>query len=183
MAVEFDVSLANHLPVYVNLHALPTSSPRQLFDSILVTLEQQASILVQDTSLVGSGITPLAAEFPEQVERFQSLGRRGLTPVVLLDELDYAVTNPNMDLSLFKLMLFLQESSLALFITSSHRPYVDIENRIRERDNLDDDLGSRAVTHNELTLLPFSRAEAMEFLNRLPPPMRSNKQLNSMLLA
>jgi hypothetical protein len=187
MTAEFEVSLPLHLPVYLNLHAMPTANPRQLFETVLAELERQAQrhgaepAAQDDPTPVEMGDL-MAHKFQSYIQRFAALRRRGIMPVIMIDELDFAVTNPKMDLSLFKLMLYLRESDLATFVTSSHTQIDMIEATIRAREGDYDDRSSREITAS-LYLEPFTQEEAERYLNQLPPALQANSKLKELLLA
>lgn len=187
MTAEFEVALPLHLPVYVNLHAMPTANPRQLFETVLAELERQAQGRAAEPSAPSDPIPVdmsdlVAHKFQSYIQRFSALRGRGIMPVIMIDELDFAVTNPKMDLSLFKLMLYLRESDLATFVTSSHTQFDLIEANVRERDGGYDDRSSREITAS-LFLEPFSQEEAELYLNQLPPALQANHKLKELLLA
>lgn len=189
IADEFDISLADLLPIYVNLHAFPTATTEQLFGYIVARLETAAQQIRPDLALsseqsliVTSQNSNYTVGLHELGERLRKLVDNGLNPVVMIDEVDYAIINKNLDSSFFKWLIQLQEAYFVPIITSSHIAIQSIAEQMDTRDDLLDDMSSKIVV-GPMNLLPFSKEEAKLYMQKLPQKLYDDAKLKSLLLA
>lgn len=152
-------------PVYLSLHAMPMASTEELFSRALAKL--------------GVHLPQAGPDETFYIEdAFERLAK-DVWPVILIDEFDQVMNNPNMGYSFFKLKLFLEENALATFVTSSHTPYQVIEATIRYREGIDRDSSSRSVdlSGGDYYVLPFTQELVEQYCSRLPRPLRENELL------
>ncbi len=187
MLAEFRFSFQHVLPLYVNMHSLPAIDASGFFEFVLTQLEGLAQ---HQRSWGNSFERPTKSptnswslnQFQDYTRRFWTLRQAGFTPLLMIDEMDYVVVNPNVDLSLFKYMAALEADELAVFVWSSHQRIDVVENRVRQRLGLPKDLSSKQLP-NLLYLLPFTQQEAEHLLSRLFPELCAHPNIQQYVLA